>query len=286
MEESDRWESQWTHAFLGEMYIIFDREVDSLEFGWPGKRTRYIAVCFHRRYVADITTSLDRAVQLFSRTCSTDWRCFFFQHEEWADDEIGTELGWELGWAFCRTKSRSLRADPLPVQADADAWDVLIGMGGVREACEGSLTALEYKFLNDYPQRCICSLNQDYSKGRGHWAEVQSHMYCIIRNPTFHFNKLIGRWATASEVLTMMGFPVMRRHANPRGSPGRACSFTKALPEDAPRCITWYRGLPRESRDRNKMIAQAGNSINIPVAGFIELYIMLFSTVIDPSVLR
>ena len=78
----------------------------------------------------------------------------------------------------------------------------------------------------------------------------------------------------------MMGFPVLRKQANVLGTPGRCCGFTKCEAGDAN-----YPGRSRFMRVRNEMINQAGNSICVPAAGFIELYVMLFANLRDETTL-
>ena len=75
----------------------------------------------------------------------------------------------------------------------------------------------------------------------------------------------------------MLGFPVLRRLADVRGSAKSVCSFAKTETTD------WHhiRSRDRESRDRNVMISQAGNSIAVVVSGYVELFCMLFAEVTD-----
>jgi hypothetical protein len=79
------------------------------------------------------------------------------------------------------------------------------------------------------------------------------------------------RWLTASETLLTNGFPILLSHANPRGSPKRVCSFQVG------------EGVSRAHRCRREMAAQSGNALNIPIAGMIELYMLLYCIRTDES---
>ena len=114
--------------------------------------------------------------------------------------------------------------------------------------------------------RCCCMANQDPAEGRQITTASNQHLYCIIRNPTFHFSNQHQRWLTASETLLANGFPVLRSLADPRGKLQRVTAF--AVGGDASQML---------ARTRNAGVAQSGNSLNVPNAGAIILFALLWS---------
>ena len=113
---------------------------------------------------------------------------------------------------------------------------------------------------------CCCMANQDPAEGRQITTASSQHLYCIIRNPTFHFSNQHQRWLTASETLLANGFPVLRSLADPRGKLQRVTAF--AVGGDASQML---------ARTRNAGVAQSGNSLNVPNVGAIILFALLWS---------
>eukprot|EP00959_Pyramimonas_sp_CCMP1952_P082510 1724171-Pyramimonas_sp.AAC.1 len=96
-----------------------------------------------------------------------------------------------------------------------------------------------------------------------HSSSVQI-LCTIIKNIAICFSVPHNRWMTGSECLIAQGFPtndVLRVVNSGVFRPGaRFCSFNG----------------PLEGRNHNRVKEQAGNSMAIPVAGFLWVYIFGF----------
>ncbi len=208
-------------------------------------------------------SSLDIVFQFFARDCYAPWHVLF----EFGNDEqtIKDELKTELEWARSRGCSR---------MKGQDAVDLM----SLQNPYVETFSEMELLHYNEYvrqnPNGCY-QMNQNILGGHGVMTGLNNKtapvLYTLVHNAAFHYSGLHKRWASGNEMLLSLGFPVVPRLANTRGSPGRVCSFCPGgiLDESAP------------SRVRNKKVGFAGNSQNVAVNVFMKLYVLLFAARVE-----
>ena len=218
-------------------------------------------------------SSLDLVIPCFARArdpvCT--WRSFFVLESGSAasaaslaspvesEDKamLQAEFDRELEWAGARRKCDGAGAGKTAAEIKQLGGCKSVMISSERRRVEG---------CDELFPGCCCMANQDPAEGRQITTASNQHLYCIIRNPTFHFSNQHQRWLTASETLLANGFPVLRSLADPRGKLQRVTAF--AVGGDASQML---------ARTRNAGVAQSGNSLNVPNAGAIILFALLWS---------
>jgi hypothetical protein len=240
---------------LEDDYVVFSAIMDPQQFGWPGRRKRYLGVAFHKTYVLQTYSTLDNVLPIFERimTQGLDWQVFFVAENE---ADLDGELDIELAWAGNRKTSR----------AEGRSMEELKALPG--GPFLASLNNMEAGNARVYPATHLGMLNQTPERGFGISSQPGHPLHTLIKNAALHFSKHHGRWLTGSEMLIANGFPVLRRHANPRGSAASLCSFAGSV-------------RTREQRDRQTMAGQSGNTINVVVAGVVEFFFLLYCRPLD-----
>ena len=256
IEESDHLPPEVIARVFGKYYHVDWKVVDPTLLGWCGRRPRFWAACFHKSYVLQIYNHLDNVIELFRRNCQCSWRELLVAESH---PVLKDELEAEITWASKRPKS----------QHRHDTRDIL----SLPQPFHAVLTEKEAEYLAFYQRsrpHCCVMLNQNPASGFG-IASTPDVLHTLIRNPAFHWSLDDHRWLSASEMLMAQCFPVLPRLANPRGSPARCTSF----------CAGGHLG-PRD-RSRQHVVAQAGNSMNVSVCGFMRLFVLMWATRADQS---
>jgi hypothetical protein len=263
VEESDKMPRQLLLDIFNKMYRLDFKTIDPTLLGWFGKRPRLWTIGFHRQFICEIYSSLDLVLPIFQRDCLASWTGLL----DWGNTQafIRAELDAELEWARSRPASR-MRGVPGNI---AD-----MRMEG-RNMFHEVLSKAETEFMRQYvelnPEGCWM-LNQDPGAGftimsRPNTCGIPS-LHTILHNPALHMSGVHGRWASGSEMLAALGFPVSPALGNVRGNPVRACSFCPGpggtLDDTA------------ASRTRTRKVMAAGNSQKVAVNVFVKLFALLF----------
>lgn len=267
MEESERWNPFLTEEIFGNTHLIQHRNIDALNFGWAGRRVRYWASLFSKEYVSEVYSSLSNVIDMFARVKNPDlsWHCFFIADDEespFSEFWMKGELVGEILWAAARPSSLAR------VRGLSMAQVHKLAPEGKYKAVMTQPELDNVTYCETQRPHCICMANQ--RPGYEISSRTNKHMFTILKNPSFHYSHVHHRWLSASEVLIVNGFPVTEKLADPYGEPGFCCSFVSL-------------GYDHDTRVRNRIIEQSGNSMNVAVAGFMMLYSLLWSRRTDES---
>ena len=263
VEESNRFDPKIYGEWLGDIYYIQTRVVDPTHFGWCGRRPRLWAVMLLKDSLLSPPRLMVDVINHYKRELQATWDVLLVADRE---EELKGELEQELQWACKRPKSQAKGKDLLALQKAG--YNLYLA----------ALTPMEEEYLNEYQQQkpgAVVMLNQNPASGFGMASTDDGLLYTIIHNPGLHWSQKHRRWLSGSEMLLSQGFPVVSRLANPRGSPARCASFCASV--GSGKSTT----EPGSSRTRNCKVAQAGNSMNISVCGFMKVYILLFVELMD-----
>ena len=243
VECSDKLDSTVLSSIFEEHYILESRILCPLQLGWVGRRRRFWGVLIHRRLIAEAFTKLGNDfITFFARRCTATWRDFLFDTRDNINEDVL--------WAAKRSKSCARGMAEQVLTEDRPAFSALTEFEKIYLA--------RYKDIRPHG---IYMLNQNPAVGRGIMSSEDKVIYTFIKNNCLNWDDDADRWLTPKEVLSLHGFPVEPRLANPVG---RARYLTSFL---------FNRTRPR---NRNHILGQAGNSMNTMVCGAVWIYAVLF----------
>jgi hypothetical protein len=205
----------------------------------------------HKVFATNTLCSFRNIVDLFSRVANTTYMAFLVAEPD--------ELREELAWAASRKGSKSFGKDvgtilqePLPFAA------VLTDREDARRLL----------YQREHPG-CVYMLTQEIQSGYGvHGSETVLHT--IVATPSLHWVDAASRWYTPTELLASMGFPC---------TPAMLRSLSLNFGKDPARLSTFCSynhdlkgGIIRKRAD---LLHQAGNSMNISVAGMMWVFLLM-----------
>ncbi len=203
--------------------------------------------------------SLDIVFEFFRRDCYAPWHVLFEYGDR--DPAVQAELRKELEWARTRSCSRMRGHTSVDLATLSNPYVETFSDMELRHLVE---------YQKQHPTGCY-QMNQNVIGGFGVMSGISKFnvplLYTLVHHPSFHYSGLHRRWASATEMLLSLGFPVRQDLANVRGSPARCCSF----------CPGGFIPATADSRTRNKVIGFAGNSQHVGVNVIMKLYVLLFA---------
>lgn len=243
VECSDKLDAAVLRSIFDDDYILEARILRPLQLGWVGRRRRFWGVLIHRSLIQEAFTTLsDNFIACFSRRCTATWHEFMF--------DTADNINKDILWAAKRNKSCAKGKAEMVLTGDRPAFSALT---------EAEKTYLA-RYKNIRPHG-LYMLNQNPAAGRGMMSSEDGAIYTLIKNNCINWDDDADRWLTPKEVLSLQGFPVEERLANPVGRP---------------RALTSFLFNRVRQRNRNHVLGQAGNSMNTMVCGLIWIYTVIF----------
>ena len=272
LENVELFKPKLLRRIFGQVFNIDTVVLNLSDFGAAARRKRRYSILTPRGDVL-LKRPLTELVSFLGRQKGAQHSC----HDYFMASD--RELGLELQWAASRRSSNAVRLHTRGPGRALNVDDVLDGPDGPINAFRAALSTCEEEYLvehiNRYPGDRIFNLqNNPAIKGVHQISTLDGLWYCLVKSSYLHWNNKLSRWATARELLTVMGFPVydecLARLQTPPWQAPRAelspiCSFNQ------PRIA---RGHGR--RDRKQMGMQAGNTMAVLVIGAVILWTLLY----------
>ncbi|CAK0797209.1 unnamed protein product, partial [Prorocentrum cordatum] len=247
--------------FLGDTYWIDSVLLDPRMFGWPSIRTRKWTKLTHKYKALPQISPLSRFCKRFYRLATYSWREYFFQHMFYgivdsADlhrGAIDNELDTDLAWAQARPSS-CMKGEAAVNARTPDAWFKTLSIWEKSNLLD---------YMKNYPN-AAWQINQDANSHTT--ASTSTDLHTLIRNHII-FADSIGsyqaaggetaesprRWLSPTEALVSQGFPIHPVYPQ-RSQSDVLCSFNV-----------------RAERKHRVVAGQAGNTMNVSVAGVFAL---------------
>ena len=228
---------------LADLYYIQSCELNAVDRGVPQNRHRRWTVLIHRKFIHEVFSDFNSVITRHVFGVDYSWQVLMVAE--------AAELEAELQWACNPKRASSLWPQGKPIAVEPGAF-------------KHSLSKVELDNLNEYirtqPSGCVHYLQQNPK----HHVQSSSRriLSTIIKNTTISWSCVHDRWLCPSEVLLGQGFPVPAAlklvDEGILKPTNEFCSFSRA----------------REDRKASSTKGQAGNSMPVPTAGLLWVYIV------------